>query len=158
MVGSEAKIDKGCPCDCVSGFGWKGFGFEEGWPKVVVGLLVVAVEMRGAGSFLISFLSGLPDRERRFVESSSESPSINNDSWFALEPLSASEESSTNPCDWACDAVSPLMTAGSVRPNRFGSTKVFEKTCLRRVLESATVYASVRGKRAAITNLEVGHQ
>lgn len=50
---------------------------------------------------------------------------------------SSLDKSSTIPQAAASDAVTPLMTAGRVRPRRLLSTKLREKTCFRRDTESA---------------------
>ena len=60
--------------------------------------------------------------------SSSESPLMNKDSFLVVEggEFPALEGSSTMPSDWAWNAPTPLMTAGSVRPRRLCSTSLLE--------------------------------
>ena len=76
---------------------------DEAIPNVVgLGLKNCAVGSSvEALSLIACFWCGLADLERADVGSSSESSLRNSDSLFATEEVSASDESSTKPCDRA---------------------------------------------------------
>ena len=71
---------------------------------------------------------------------------MKSDSLSALKggEVPAAEVSSTRSSDWACNARMPFMTAGSVRPRRFCSTRLLENICFLRELESINLEMSIK--------------
>ena len=71
---------------------------------------------------------------------------MKSDSLSALKggEIPAAEVSSTRPSDWACNARMPFITAWSVRPRRFCSTRLLENICFRREFESIKLVMSIK--------------
>ncbi len=100
----------------------------------------------GSGWFSDGFVNMLVVVSALFVGFSSSESSVMKSELLpdSLGDLDSSlDKSSTIPQAAASDAVTPLMTAGRVRPRRLLSTKVREKTCFRRDTESTRTVRSI---------------
>ena len=130
---------------------WKGLGFgalvdcwANGLNAGIVGLSAWVPRVLG-GSSTFEFSSSLRK---------SDSSSL----LVGGEAAGVDSHSSTIPFARACEVVRPLMTAGSVLPNRLHSTRFCEKICFRRGFESVYYVRSISHLESSVTDLPVFSQ
>ena len=108
---------------------------NDGWPNVL-GSVVTAVFSTGCFAVVSGF--DIPSSDSSLTKSVSSAP-----------VSSSIDDSSMYPSARALETLMPSITAESVLPSRFFSTRVFEKSCFLCVFESAW---SVRGRQAQGTH------